>query len=115
MASTTGLNHRQGYSNKKPSEQVGQYDHNNIATDMETTTSAMQLPPRITYSHLLVIAFGVLLYALRVYNTSLLGHKIGLLWGTVPIECLLWIVTIIELVLRDAWQLWRQTGITIVG
>lgn len=113
MASKTKPKHGRLNSDKHNSEEAGHFDHDDLATETGQATSILPRPPQLNISHLLVISLGVLLYGLRVYNTSLLGYKIGLLGGTVPIECMLWSFTIIELALRDIWRLWQQMRATI--
>lgn len=84
-------------SSNKSSDKSGQYDHDNLTTVLESSTSFQPWQPEISRFHLVAVLFGVLLYELRASEISIFGHRFGLLWGNVLIECMVWSFTILEL------------------
>ena len=88
-------------SSNKSSDKPGQHDRDDLTTVLESSTSFHPWQPEITRFHLVAVLFGALLYELRASEISIFGHRIGLLWGNVPIECMVWSFTILELVVRD--------------
>ena len=59
---------------------------------------------KITYLQWLAIFLGVLLYWLRTSSISILGHRIDLLFETVPMECVVWSAIVIKFAMQDTTQ-----------
>jgi len=52
----------------------------------------------------LAAVFGAFLYYIRATNLAVFGVDLGLLWGVVPVECLVWSFGILVLACIDIWE-----------
>ncbi|EWY79746.1 hypothetical protein FOYG_17140 [Fusarium oxysporum NRRL 32931] len=56
----------------------------------------------------LAAAFGALLYFIRATNFAIFGADLSLLWGEVPVECVVWSAAILLLAWRDVRGLMKD-------
>lgn len=81
--------------------------------DATTTTSSPRMEERPVTSlrtmakQFVVVCFAIILHYLRKQGTIILGRKIGLVWGVVPVECLIMAGLIGEMAMRElGFEFW---------
>lgn len=99
MTPSTSTNRSDAVPVKRCQEDLAQHPNNELGTTTEAMSRDPLVQPKATLYHLLALLFGVLLYTLRMLGVSFFGQS--RLWGTIPLECMVWSVIILELMLRD--------------
>ncbi|KAG9250360.1 uncharacterized protein F5Z01DRAFT_377673 [Emericellopsis atlantica] len=106
MTPSTCTNHSDAVHAKRCKEDPVQHPNNELSTMAEAMRRGPLVQPKVTHYHLLALLFGALLYTLRMFGISIFGQS--RLWGVIPLECIVWSLTTLELMLRDTRRQLRE-------